>query len=381
MPADGGGINDETWLVVSQITRQIQSNLSTWFGQGARLTEPEPTLQRRKWSFFLRYVVGRSQGAPVGLLVKIPRLADMTTLAQAVSASDLVPYTRVEYEALRDVSAAFESQGMHTFRAIRPVAFLPDWNAIVMEELPSQPIKHLFLTSGMLLGFHKDWMCFAETLRRTGHWLRIFHSQVGKIEMERLRDQRVDQVIEQTVQELDEATDHEFDLQAVQASLLQQLAAIGDVVVPVATLHTDMTYANVFTTPDGRVGVLDPGAQARGPVYADLATLLEDPDTRLLQVITGGHAFPRARLERLDNAVLQGYFGSSAYNRDVLNLYRAIALMHKWTMDEEELDRAKGLARFVARPARKWIRDYFEHELDGYLTDWPSRSLPVPDVG
>lgn len=359
--------HDTSALVIEQITTYIQSCLSAWFGNGASLALAAPGLRRRKWSFFIRYLVNRPAAPPLGLLVKVPRLKQMASLADAAAAQELVPFTQIEYETLVQVSAAFEREGMHAFRAIRPVAFLARWNAIVMEELPSQPIKNLLSRPGMILGIEEDWRPLINALLNAGRWLRIFHTQIGRVEMQPLLDQHIGREIEETVTELEQENHGRADLEPTRQMLKSRLEHIGDIFVPVANLHTDMTCANIFVTPDGRVGVLDPGASVRAPVYKDLAVILNDVRTRFVQVMTNGRGYPAERLEECKRAVLQGYFGAAPFDEDVLALYSALAVIHKWAQDERELRETRG-SRLVAPLVSPYLRGFFRSELMRYLS-------------
>ncbi len=352
-------------LILNAMTTQIRSSLGGWFRNGPSLTAG-PRVRARRWSFFIRYAIQRPQCGPMGLLVKVPRLEEGSTLAEAVSATELVPYTRMEYEALSKLATAFKWEEINTYCTIHPIAFLPDWNAIVMEELPLRPIKHFLSRPDLLLGRAAAWHELTDLFGRAGGWLRIFHSRVGEIEVARLDLAPVETAIGQALTELAVASSHQLDLGRLEAKLCAMAHAVANVPVPNADLHGDLSGANVFVTPDSRIGVLDPNGHMRGPVYHDLATLITDPIARTSFMITGRSNAQRERFADIKAAVLEGYFGSQPYNAQVLDLYSALVLVHKWTRHEKRFAALQGPAKLAGLALRPHVRDYFWSELNEY---------------
>ena len=70
------------------LTARIRCSLADWVGCGARLCAG-PQLVPHRWSFFIRYKVARARGETLRLLVKVPRLEGMDTLAQAAQATTM----------------------------------------------------------------------------------------------------------------------------------------------------------------------------------------------------------------------------------------------------------------------------------------------------
>lgn len=355
----------ENRALLSQITARLIPHLSEWFGSGARLAASIPDVFRRNWSFFLRYGVDRPDGLRVGLLVKVPRMMEMETLAQAISAQELVPGTLLEYQALLTCAKAFEFERGHAFVTIRALAFLPEWNAIVMEELALEPIKNALFIPGMLMGFKSDWQGFEAILNMAGRWLRIFHERVGAWRIEPLPRETLGSETLAACEELEQASRGKVRAKRCSEAILHRLEAIEDVPIPLAELHGDFNCANIFTTPDGRLGVLDTIANQRGPVYTDLAILVNDLRTRRAIVLAHGALLRHDRIADCDKAFLQGYFGTDPYERKVLEFCCAVNLVHKWAEDERTLaSTASGVAGRLALPI---VRHYFDSLLSRYV--------------
>ncbi len=355
----------EDTVILNAITTQVRSSLGDWFRTGPTLMAG-PQVRARRWSFFIRYAIQRPQCGRMGLLVKVPRLDERATLAQAVSATELVPYTQLEYEALTKLARAFVREEIAAYCTVRPIAFLPDWNAIVMEELPLRPIKQLLNKPGLLLGRAAEWSELTALFRRAGGWLQIFHSRLGDVQVEPLELSCLEAAIDKAVAELDAAGDRQLELAPLKARLCAMAQTVANVPVPVAGLHGDLSGANVFLTPDGRVGVLDPNGHLRGPIYHDLATLISDPVARISFMLTTRWGSQRQRLTGIRAAVLDGYFGSQPHNVRMLDLYSALVLVQKWARHERRFAALQGPAKIARMALLAHVRSYFQAELDGY---------------
>ncbi|HYN89900.1 MAG TPA: hypothetical protein VER55_15310, partial [Ardenticatenaceae bacterium] len=170
--------------VVTQVSAQVARQIPTWYGDGAALLGALPDQRARTWSFFMRYGVRLVDGTLTGLLVKIPREPGIATLEGAVAAEHLRPLAQQEYETLLAIAAAFEGSTSDSYCSVRPLAYLPEWNAIVMEELPAEPLKAIILRGRMMLNRDRDWVAVEQALARAGTWLRLFHERVGALKHE-----------------------------------------------------------------------------------------------------------------------------------------------------------------------------------------------------
>ncbi len=354
-------------MLLAQLTARVAPALCEWYGSGSALVSSKPNVRRLKQSFFIRYSIRAADGSPATLLIKIPRKPDIATLDQAIAATHLYAATQREYDSLLAVANAFADACQSHF-CIRPFAYLPDWNAIAMQELPTRSFKQMQLKLGMTLGFQRDWKLFLEALTHASEWLKIFHSRLGDLQIEPLDTRELLREINVELARLDRATNHALDVTSLRDAFAALVARVHDVRVPVTTLHGDFNCGNILITRDGRVGAIDTKRRQRGPIYIDLAALITDPATRKLQVLSRGAFIRQNQLDQYGMAVLKGYFGSEAPDMQILHLYSALAALRKWTLDEEMLANASGFKKIAAVFATAQVRDYFRQLLSRYLT-------------
>lgn len=365
--------------VVGQITDRIEKHLAEWFGEGAVLAASLPAVQARKWSYMMRYEVHVPAGADTALLVKIPREPGIQTLDGAVKAEQWYAATRLEYDTLQAIATTFTADGAEIFCTIRPLVYLPAWNAIVMEEMPAEPLKTAMLRGRMILGIESDWQQFETALNRAGHWLRIFHERLGNPAFQPFDAAEAQAEIERDLSRLEGLTDQQVELEPLRAAFERAVGGLSRVAVPVAALHGDFNCANILLSSDGRVSALDMNNNLRGSVYQDLATLVTDLFTRKVTFVAYG-LFARSRhLERGARAVLEGYFGGEPWNDALLNVACALAVVRKWIQDEEALAQGSAASRLLKLPLRLGIRRYFWHLICRYLRE-SMGEIPAPKI-
>jgi hypothetical protein len=356
-------LSEEHSALLAALTSQIVTALPTWFGAHSKLVSDIPDVRHLKQSFFIRYAVRTYEGQPKTLLLKIPRKPDIKTLAQAISATHLAYPTQQEFNSLLTVAQTFQTINHGAFCQIRPFAYLPAWNAIVMEELPAKALKQLLLRPRMALGFAHDWQPLQVAMQRAGEWLRVFHEQLGEGVTAELSPAALQLELEQELAQLRQAAPKFITPAWLPPAFAQVITRIQLRSMSIVTLHGDFNCGNILVMPDGRVGAIDTKRRQRGSIYIDLATLATDPATRKLQVLSQGWFIRSAWLARCQQAVLQGYFGANAWDEALFRLHSVLAILRKWTLDEETL-RATALA-YGLKPL---VRRYFTTLLRRQLT-------------
>jgi hypothetical protein len=360
-------IAGEAEQLIPQVTAALSAQLSAWFGVGATFSTPQPKLSPRRWSVFLHYPVQRPTGAPTTILVKIPRRPEIPTLAEAIAAEKLRLACQQEYQTLAAIAATHTAHASQSCTAIRPLAYLSDCNALVMEELQATPLKSLILTPQTLLARPAHQARIETTLTRAGQWLRIFHQNLGKSRSEPHAVDHLQQDVDQALQRLSALLPAQTTLAPLQAALNTTLHTLQSVPLPVALLHGDFNCANILVAPDGRVAVLDNNTDLSGVIYHDLAKLLCDLATRKVQVLSQGLFLRPAHLARYRQALLTGYFGADAYQAQALDLALAVAILRKWTQDEQLLASMTGAKRLAAATLTPLLRRYFQQLVWSHL--------------
>ncbi len=338
--------------LVCQITAQLGCAVPEWFGSGVSLV-PQPEMRQREWSFLIRYPL-RGMLAGRALIVKIPREPSMESVEEAVAAQHLYAVGMGEYQTLCAIAVAFEQE-----RSVRPLDYWPLWNALVMEEVEAPSLKSLFLRPVMALNRSQEWQPFEEALKASGQWLRHFHEEVGTLRYQPLERAALQQPIGHLLDQLAALSGGTQPRAPLRAALARAMQQVNEEVVPTTMLHGDFNCANILVDRAGTIFVLDPNGDQRGPAYQELARLITDLSTRKEQVLSYGRFARPTRLARCRAAVVRGYFAGNPYDKHLLNLFCAVAVLHKWVENERTLASASGGARGAATLLAPLLRRYF----------------------
>lgn len=351
---------------VNAITALVAARVGDWFGAGAALNGDSAELRMYPNSFMLRYRASAENSQPI-ILVKIPRKPAHQTINEALQNDYLRAHTRDYYDFMLATWRAFErAQDEHCF-AIRPLEYFESWNAIAMLEARGHPLKDM-----LVLGRPPQTRAFQTYLENAAHWVRIFHERIGDLSIETISRVDIETALDAVLDDLSKYSRGQVNTASIRTSVLA--AASEGWRVPVARTHDDYHYSNALISPDGRACGLDARRRSvRNPIYADLATLLVDPATRVASIMTGGLLLPRRFFTRARQSILDGYFVGQPHDDEILNFYCALTVLDKWRINERRL--ASGAAKLVAWFLRPWVRWYFSALLRRYVVSLPSKSV------
>jgi hypothetical protein len=351
----------------AELTRRLSEAVACLvpeaFGQGAQLETLSPLRMDRRYSFMFRYWVRKPDQSQCSILVKIPHQDWIHSIEEAIASDQVREEIKHEFATMQSVYSLVQNSGHPQLFAINPVGgYLSEYNAIVMEEVPLEMLKGYLTAFSIIVNDRPAWMDFEVKLRLAGEWLRLIHDAFRQDQTRRLAELDIQKTALSEIDLLEKISGRK--LATVRASFVQLYELMRDWPVPISALHNDFHLGNIFVTPDGRVGALDPNWQDAGAVYEDLASLLIDPITRKLQVLLLGLAFRNSQRVRFEHAVLGGYFKNAPPPYPILYLYCAVDLLAKWRKNEEIL-RSKPWA--VASPGSRYIGSYFQRLVASYL--------------
>lgn len=344
----------------TRLMAEMAARVETWFGPGASL-RLGPRRSKFRHSFMFEYQVQTAQGIR-SILVKIARKPGLERVEAVVAIETLREIARQEYEQLELIWNAFQDDSTPGFYAVQPLAYLSEWNAIVMLKVSGRSFDQFFYLASWLPSRRP---VFEGLLRQAGAWLQIFHRLVGARELEFFPQAVARELASAMLASLTKNSAGQVATAEMQAGLDRLLDQVHTPLL-VARPHGDFHYSNLLYTPEGAVCALDAYVESREPVYADLAILIVHPQTRLLQVLTNGYFLGPEPLARFQKAVLDGYFQKNEFNLSALYFYCAIQLLHQWSMNEKRLART-GLAGSLFRPLVRQMRCYFRRVLETYL--------------
>jgi hypothetical protein len=352
-------------LLLSQLTPRIQADLPIWYGPNAKL-QGAPTFSPRPWSFFFRYAVQVSDSETKAVLVKIRHAKDMG-ISEAAASAKMKGEAAMEFESLSKIRNIFVGQNdASLFATIRPLALYEELSAVVAEEADIRDLRSYFQTPAMWLGQNQRKL-FAGYLNRVGHWLRIFHDQVGTITTGPFWSE---QHYRETLENLSTiaAVSPHPDLTLAKALITNLYQKYSNAELPQRILHNDFNSANVFVTGDGRICSFDPKNEP-GPLYIDLAKLITDLEMCRFQTLTWGRHVSRSQLDVFNASLLHGYFGSDPVNFAALNLFRLTHLIERWAESETMLIEATGVKKIIYTVGVIQMRGYYRQLLRWYVSE------------
>lgn len=333
------------------------------FGKEASLESLTPARIDRRYSFMFRYWVKKPDQSRQSILVKIPHQDWVRSMAEAIASDQVRSEIKHEFEVLQSIYTVVQNSNHPMLFAINPVGgYLVDFNAIVLEEVPLQMLKEYLSRFPIWADNMSAWMDFETKLNLAGEWLRTIHDAFQQNRIVKLDGLNVQQAVQVDINTLEKIAGARLD--GIHASFQQLYEMVKNVDVPVSSLHNDFHLGNIFVTPDGRVGALDPNWKDGGAIHEDLASLLIDPVTRRLPVLFQGLTFRRSQRERFERAVLLGYFGKTLPPYPLLYYYCAMTTLEKWRINEERLRTAPRVLRWVGS---LFIGSYFRRLVRSYL--------------
>jgi len=341
--------------VIAALGNALAANIPEWYGQGAKLQREHADLRAYPYSFFVSFPVQTSSGEKT-LFAKIHRKPYMATLSEALAAEWLQPIAREEYEMTRVISCAFDEENSPMCTAIQPLGLMDEWNAILMRKVDGKPLKKYLLRASVVLRFPSARAELQQHLKSSIIWLRVFHERVAGTHIAPFPANDAMALMNEILARLSSQSKGQIDVEAYRSGLLKQLESIGILSVPVGLLHDDFQYSNILIEPDGRACVLDYALNYRGCVYSDLATLMVDPQTREIQILSGGRIIAPGFISAFNHTILNAYFNGEPFHKSVLDFYCALAVLNKWSADEAEIANGwrKKLSPIFSRVTRRY---------------------------
>ncbi|MBI5944544.1 MAG: hypothetical protein HY864_09260 [Chloroflexi bacterium] len=357
--------NEEDPPIIEFIAQTINEHLTEWYQEEPGLTLAQPSIHCYSNCFMLSFPLTRPGREKKNLLVKIRRHPKMKTINQAVLKQDLHIKIPTEFKELILLHDFFKDQ-KNNLGAIRPLFYIEQYHAIIMEEFESRNLRQLLMEWRTILGLKDNLNYLLDAAELTGQWLYQFHHKMQKYHEVRNPLQPIVEEINGLIERLDTASLHPQMAQSVRSEFLKRMPLIRPETIPYTNIHGDMTCDNVLYSNDGRVCMVDIKLQS-APIYSDIGLIMIHPDTFMPQIFSLGFFF-RGRVIRAYRAsFLRGYFGGREFDAALVNLYCAIKLLDKWVMYENIMNKAKSGKYLLSIPAAPLLRFYFKSKIMKYL--------------
>lgn len=290
------------------------------------------------------------------LLVKTPPPADKRGALQSEAGIKF----RQEYEALVCLYDYFHRRGDPRFGAIRPLDFVPEHHAIVMEEARYPRLRDLFSkTNRLQLWSHAGELqtCF----RNAGSWLRAFHALSRPVAVPRdtTRAEFI-ALIDKYLAHLRAAMGEEDFFQRLAAQTAAEARALFPETFPLGLTHGDFALRNLLIGPRHCVLALDTQAKWLMPIYEDLAYFLVGLVTTWPQVLSQGLVFDRDDLDNLEREFLQGYFAGETIPVEEIRLFKIKIMLLKWSANVLRMQRGR---QGLVAVRRKLMHRFYQKSL------------------
>jgi hypothetical protein len=250
----------------------------------------------------------------------------------------LVPKTELEemhllhYKALVAIDEYFNGLNRKELGAIRVLDYLPQSQAVIMEESKDPSLRDLLLRESRLrFPARRDEL--VQIFHNVGTWLRLYHTMPKKEPAQARHSQREDFVesLSTLADFLIERTGDKAFFDRTVSILTQKAHEILPEVLPLGLGHGDYAMRNILAGPGGRVTVIDTFAKWRTPIYEDIGYFLTGLKMTSEQVMSHGLVFSQEQLKNYEQAFLKGYFGQKTILYPAIRLYEMLALLDKWS--------------------------------------------------
>lgn len=365
--------NEKDRQIIETITAKIDLCLANWYGDNASLDVSFPKIRSYKNSFMLRYPFTTGLGAKKTILVKIRRSPKMGTLFDAIHA-DIHGNIPAEFDSLESVFGAFGARD-ESFGAIRPLSYMDDYHAILMEEFPSHTLRQI-LTDQRSAQHGAKLEDLQDAAKKTGRWLHYFQHEIHQPVETEYSIREVLYGVQSYAIRLKNYSQGRISAEAIIDSFANKLDDVRLDSIKVSQSHADLTCDNVLYSADGKVCIIDIKKRP-APIYADLGLILIHPETFKLQILSGGRYLNESVLREYRAALLSGYFEHETMDVFLVNLFSAIRILDKWAMYEELISRYKGWKQLISIAAGPMVSTYFGRILKRQLAALEKRDAPL----
>jgi len=315
----------------------IQQEVIEWYGSNANLVSTVPEVSIRPYSIFLRYGISTdTDEVDKFILLKIVRRPEMGDFNKIIANEVLQKEGLATFQSMKRLYELKLSSSDKPFFAILPLAYIKQWNAIVMEE--AQQIREFKPKIGYLFNFplslhQARWEMHKPLIPIVGDWLHSFHcfgSSLQEVNCAKQFQLAVSTELAKWEQ-----------LGSLPAGVVNMLDELHPFLAGIKTkttqIHGDLNLVNIVFDKKGNVGAIDPHSCRLDSIYVDLAHFIVDPLLQKWQVFTGEILLNRSRYREYVELFLKGYFGNYEPSLQTLYAYACLEFLKKWRMNEEKL--------------------------------------------
>ena len=197
----------------------------------------------------------------------------------------------LEYRALVAIQCYFERLADRRFGTVKPLTYLPDLSALLMEEVKTPNLNTLFGRTNRLQGPLSS-LDLRDAFCNSGAWLRYYHTLPKDHDVQvrhATRDAFVDSITKY-VSYLGRVLHKEAFLHKHGHTIIAQAKRVLPPALPLGLGHGDYAMRNILVSADSRVTVIDTLSRWRVPIYEDIGYFLLRLKANRMQVFSLGYA-------------------------------------------------------------------------------------------
>lgn len=342
----------------------VVDTLSSYMTESATFPariDGQPRLLHRPWST-LYFISVRFRDATGQLVVKIAHFPDQTEPEISWQSEELLLRGRREFETLLRVYDHFSDPPEPMLGGLRPRAYLPQINAVVMDFAAGKPLYDGSLV-WRRLATSKGQRRAEQLMALSGQWLRRFHKlPLTNPPQERcFAPANIFQDLLKVVDNLQAfgVNPNAWPLWKHTTAVLEQITDAEQV-----WTHGDFHLRNVLVQPNGGVLGFDTAMERIDSPCFDLGKFIADLKTRRETILRFGLFPTPTTIVRLEDSFIRGYSGGQSL--PALALYEGFFIFQKWF---ENIDRMqKSVSAIKARAVRgAIINPTFSHIVERWM--------------
>ena len=323
------------------LTAHIREHAARYFpgGNAAQMSVQMMVEQKRPSAILYRFKV-TDGGETHFIIVKVPARGVLKDRVNQLDFAKPLLFPKADsdemhflhYTALMAIHYYLSGLNRNELGSIRVLDYLPDFQAIIMEESNDRNLRDLVLKESRLRA-PSSRANLLPVFRNIGLWLRVYHT-MPKTEQVQVRHAHREDFVEGMLKLTGFLTERLGDksfFESLASSLRHQVHEILPEHLPLGLGHGDYALRNILVSPTARVTVLDTFAKWRTPIYEDIGYFLTGLKMTSEQVASYGLVFSQVQLEEYENAFLKGYFEQKPIPYPAIRLYEMLALLDKWS--------------------------------------------------
>lgn len=335
-------MNQNIFQVYDEIASVLTAHITSWFGSKIQIeTSAGPSIKKHTNSIILRYRVSGNSNHTI--LVKIPNRSPLHAIENSLADEALQKMAVEEFCQLEAIYTSLLSANHPAYAAIRPLTYLPEWNAIVMEELTASTLTSMINSPDFFLGLRGARSAVHASLIKAAGWLRFFHEHTGGMTHAPVNKDRMQARLEQIRENY---TSH-LSASSTAGTYLQRIKDIMDACSGMelsARQHGDFHCSNILVTPSSQVCALDPRTNPeKRSIYHDISSLIIN-----LNYLQASGKMSLGFLKKCQRDIIENYFLPGEFSTEILNFYCASEVVFKWSNRERALVRGGRPKAFIS---------------------------------